>query len=226
VGGGVLRGLSTGGVPGETREGGLLRNTLSRLLYLYGSRTIQPIFSEEPPMPRPPTSPGDGRGRRPLVWMPLMLSVLLLGLLAGPLSGQVSLGVHGVSATDAFGGTQGVGGRLAFSLPLLPVDFMASAETFFPDCGDLDCSLRGVSLDASMDLLPLPVVRPYVTGGFTIRRFDTGLGEGTREARGLNAGAGVNVGLAGLRLFGEGRYEFFRAPERQTVFRLGILFGG
>ena len=177
-------------------------------------------------MHRPPTSPGDRQGGLPLVWMTLVWFVLLLGVPATQASGQLSLGVHGVSATDAFGGTQGAGGRVAFSLPLLPVDFMVTAETFFPDCGDLDCSLRGVSLDASMDLLPLPVVRPYVTGGFTVRRFDTGLGEGTREARGLNAGAGVNVGLAGLRLFGEGRYEFFSAPERQTVVRLGVLFGG
>lgn len=177
-------------------------------------------------MPRPPNAPGDGRSRSPLVWMTLMWSVLLLGVPAPPVSGQISLGVHGVAATDAFGGTEGAGGRVALSLPLLPVDFMVTAETFFPDCGELDCSLRGVSLDASMDLLPLPVVRPYLTGGFTIRRFDTGLGEGTWEARGLNAGAGVHVGLAGLRLFGEGRYEFFSAPERQTVFRLGLLFGG
>lgn len=156
----------------------------------------------------------------------LALLVLLLGAGAAPAAGQVSLGVHGVSATDAFGGTRGVGARVGFSLPLFPVDVLATAETFFPDCGDLDCSLRGISIDASMDLLPLPVVRPYVTGGFTVRRFDSDLGEGSRDVSGLNVGAGVSVGLSGLRLFGEGRYEFVSAPERQTIFRLGVLFGG
>lgn len=177
-------------------------------------------------MHRPSAPSGRGRGPVSSLCTALLLSALFLGLPPVPASGQVSLGVHGVSATDAFGGAQGAGGRLLFSLPLFPVDIMASAETFFPDCGDLDCSLRGLSIDASMDLLPLPVVRPYVTGGFTIRRYDSGLGEGTREAQGPNLGAGVQVGLSGLRIFGEGRYEFLRAPERQTVFRLGVLFGG
>lgn len=169
---------------------------------------------------------GVGCGRPRLVSVPLVLFVLLLGVGVRPAVAQVSLGVHGVGASDAFGGAEGVGARLAFSLPLFPVDVLATAETFFPDCGDLECSLRGISIDASMDLLPLPVVRPYVTGGFTARRFDTGLGEGSRDVSGLNVGAGVNVGLSGLRLFGEGRYEFVGAPERQTIFRLGVLFGG
>jgi hypothetical protein len=141
-------------------------------------------------------------------------------------AGQVAIGGHGVSAADAFGGSRGIGARVAFRIPLLPVEFLGTAEQFFPDCDDLDCSLQGISLDVSLDLLPLPVVRPYVTAGYGIRRFDTGLGEGSFDRRGPNVGAGLNLSLSSFRVFGEGRYEMVRAPERQAIVRIGILFGG
>ena len=78
----------------------------------------------------------------------------------------------------------------------------------------------------SLDLLPIPVLRPSVTGGYTIRRFDTGLGEGSIDRSGPNLGAGLNLSLSAFRLFGEARYEMVRAPERQAIVRIGVLFGG
>src|SRR5690606_613266 len=123
-----------------------------------------------------------------------------------------------------FGGTLGVGGRLGFTLPLFPLDILATAETFFPDQDD--ASLRGASLDVALDLLPLPVLTPYATGGLTFRQVDLGFGEGSESRSGLNLGAGLKLALAGFGVFGEARYEFVNAPERQGIVRVGVMFGG
>jgi hypothetical protein len=69
----------------------------------------------------------------------------------------------------------------------------------------------------------LPVIRPYIVGGLAHRRFSAG---GTDEdATGLAVGAGLDLALGGVRIFGEGRYEFLDAPEKQVVTRLGLMFG-
>jgi len=174
--------------------------------------------------------PGHSSSSRPPgPWSPLLLPFLVLAVLAisaREANGQVAIGAHGVSAADAFGGSRGLGARLAFGLPIFPLELLGTVEHFFPDCEDRDCSLQGISLDASLDLLPLPLVRPYVTGGYTVRRVDTGLGEGSVDRRGVNLGAGLKVTFPGFRVFGEGRYELVRAPERQTLVRIGVLFGG
>jgi len=139
---------------------------------------------------------------------------------------QVSWGAHAVRAADAFGGATGAGVRAGVTLPVLPFDLIGSAEYFFPDCGNdqSDCGLHGLTLDANVRMV-LPVLRPYGLAGLAYRKVSPGGDAPDEESTGLALGAGVDLALGGLRLFGEGRYEFLDAPEKQFLLRLGIMFG-
>jgi hypothetical protein len=153
-------------------------------------------------------------------------SLAVAALLPGAATAQVYWGAHAVHAADAFGGATGAGVRAGVDLPVLPFDLIGSAEYFFPDCGNdqSDCSLHGLTLDANLRMV-IPVVRPYAVAGLSHRRASAGDDAPDQESTGLALGAGVDVALGGVRLFGEGRYEFLDAPERQFLWRLGVLFG-
>lgn len=158
----------------------------------------------------------------------VLFTVLAAGsmLVPAPAAAQVSVGVHGVHAADAFGGATGAGLRAGLDIGLLPFAVFASAEKFFPDCpsGSSGCSLAGFTLDANFRMT-IPVVRPYVTGGLVWRDFSVGGEDGFDDsASGVALGVGADVRLGQVGVFGEGRYEFLKAPERQYVFRLGVLF--
>jgi hypothetical protein len=71
----------------------------------------------------------------------------------------------------------------------------------------------------------LPVIRPYVVGGLALRRVSLGGDTPDEDVTGLAVGAGVDLALGGIRIFGEGRYEFLDAPEKQVVTRVGLMFG-
>lgn len=155
----------------------------------------------------------------------LALAAASLGTMAASgAEAQLVFGGHVVSAADAFGGTYGAGLRAGLDLPALPFDLMASGEYFFPDCPPAldDCGLRGVTLDANFRMV-FPLVRPYLTGGLARRR--TVEDDAEDASTGIALGAGVDVALGGVRAFGEARYEFVDAPEKQVVWRLGLLFG-
>jgi hypothetical protein len=156
----------------------------------------------------------------------LVSGILTAAVLGVPRGGdaQIYFGAHAVHAADAFGGAMGAGVRAGVDLPVLPFDVIGSAEYFFPDCSNAqsDCKLHGVTLDGQVRMV-LPVIRPYIVGGLAHRRFSAG---GTDEdATGLAVGAGLDLALGGVRIFGEGRYEFLDAPEKQVVTRLGLMFG-
>jgi len=169
--------------------------------------------------------------RTPVVALALGLATLLLP--PSPARAQFSYGGHLVEARDAFGGARGLGARAGVSVPLLPVRAYGSAEYFRPDCGPLErCGFSGVSLDLNYAILPLPLVSPYLTGGLVMRRVDPAPadasgegGEGAFTDRGMHLGVGMTAGVSGFRLFGEARYEFVQAPERQFVVRIGLLLG-
>ncbi len=101
---------------------------------------------------------------------------------------------------------------------------MASGEYFFPDCPaeDTNCGLYGLTLDANFRL-PFPLVRPYITGGLAYRNISS-VSSSDETVAGLALGAGLDVALGGIRAFGETRYEFVDAPEKQFLWRIGLLF--
>ena len=149
------------------------------------------------------------------------------GLWALPagISAQLRVGGHFVHAAESFGGASGVGLRAGVAIPLLPLDVMASWARFSPECppGEPDCGLTGLTLDANFRI-PVPLVRPYLSGGIAYRSLDPVDPGDDGGVLGPGLGAGAEVALARLRLFGEARYEWVDAPEDQLLWRLGVLF--
>lgn len=159
--------------------------------------------------------------------IPLLAAALFTLVVPGPVWAQLRIGAHAAQAMDVFDGTLGVGARVGVEIPVLPFDLFATGEYFLPDCppGNDGCGLRGASIEANFRMM-VPVVRPYLTGGVAYREFNPGGGEIRVSDTGVALGAGVDIGLGRARLFGEGRYEFLKAPERQVVVRIGLMLGG
>ena len=148
-----------------------------------------------------------------------------LWILPAETSGQLRVGSYLVHAANSFGGASGVGLRAGVAVPVLPLDIMASWARFSPKCppGESDCELTGLTLEANFRI-PVPVIHPYVSGGIAYRRLGPVQPGEEADALGPGVGAGVDVGLARFHLFGEARYEWVDAPEKQLLWRLGILF--
>ena len=78
-------------------------------------------------------------------------------------------------------------------------------------------------------VLPIPVLKPYVTVGRTWRDLEDPSAGLITDDDGLFAGAGLEIGLPGLGLFAEGRYEFLTetvepSPDfRQWILRAGLV---
>jgi hypothetical protein len=152
-------------------------------------------------------------------------TVLAIALAAAPpASGQLLYSGHIAHATDALGGTTGLGGRVGVGLPLLPAELLAGVEYYFTGCSTA-CGFQGLSVDANA-WLPFSLLTPYATGGWVVRRYDAPGPTDAESDSGIHLGAGISGGLAGMRLFGEGRYEFLDVPEGQFVFRAGFVIGG
>ena len=156
-------------------------------------------------------------------------AILTLGALIGPIpvDGQLVGGLFGARARDSFGGTSGFGAAAGVSLPIASLEVFASGTLFYPGCSG--CDLRGWSLGLKFTVLPIPVLKPYVTFGRTWRDLeDPSVGLMTDDD-GLFAGAGLEIGLPGLGLFAEGRYEFLTetvepSPDlRQWMLRAGLV---
>jgi opacity protein-like surface antigen len=135
---------------------------------------------------------------------------------------QFFLGGHAAYTTYQDGGWGG-GARAGLDIPVLPLDIMGAVELFSPSCpeGRDGCSLWGASLDANLRL-PIPLVRPYITGGLSYRDGDRGGELGSASESGLNLGLGVDVNL-GIRIFADWRYEFLGEFE-EGLLRAGLNF--
>ena len=155
-------------------------------------------------------------------------AILTLGALIGPIpaDGQLVGGVFGARARDSFGGTNGLGAAAGVSLPTVPLEVFASGTLFYPGCSG--CDLRGWSLGLKFAVLPIPVLKPYVTFGRTWRDLEDPSVLITDDD-GLFAGAGLEIGLPSFGLFAEGRYEFLTetvepsADFRQWILRAGLV---
>ena len=161
-----------------------------------------------------------------------VLAVAALTFLAAQeAAAQASFGVYGVHVSESVGGetaAEGLGLRAGISFPLFPLKAYAAAERIFPDCPDDGCSVWAAEAGLRVDVFPLPVVSPYITGGIVSRRYDSGI-EGAVEGQvntvqGISAGVGLSAGVPGISFFLEGRYEFMDEPYDQFVLRLGVMF--
>jgi len=167
---------------------------------------------------------------------------LAFGVAASPADAQFKFGVHanyiaggfgdfeGTSAEDFdFGGDFGVGGRLAFSPPLFPLGVFGDVTYFFPDCGTSgDCSYWNAQVGAQLGL-PLPMIRPYVLGGWQWKSFGLDGFDSSTDSNPF-VGVGVEIGmLAGLFIEGQMEFDDEIATDigaRPFVLRAGLLFGG
>ena len=165
-----------------------------------------------------------------------IVSLLALGVIARPADAQLSLGAQAAMLTAlddfsdeiALSGTFGLGGRVALTLPVLPIGAYGSGTYYFPSCGDIDCSYWSFSLGAKAGL-PLVVVNPYITGGWQWRKLELDALD-TDTENGAFVGLGVDFNL-GVQLFLEGVWEFNDdiedAPGVDTdpiVIKAGIMF--
>lgn len=155
----------------------------------------------------------------------LTLCAFLIPALLAPTEARAQMfgGIFGAWAQDSFDGTFGVGGEIGYDLPILPMDLFGSGTKFFPGCDD--CDMHGWSVGANLRL-PLPLVRPYLTGGWAWRDADQGptvdpLSSG--KDNGAFAGIGVDLAFSILRVFAEGRYELLDDPLEQFAVRAGVM---
>ncbi len=174
-------------------------------------------------------------------------AVVAFGAVVTPAEAQIKFGVEGAYIAGGYGdlvdaigddadlsGDFGLGGRLALQPPMLPVGVYGEAVYFFPSCAaDTDCSYWAMSLGGQLGL-PLPMLRPYVLGGWQWKRYGVD-GSGSTENNAF-AGLGVQLNmLAGL--FIEGSWEFDGTVEGLTttageisttpfVLKAGFMFGG
>ena len=119
-----------------------------------------------------------------------------VALSANPVDAQLKYGVQGAIITgldeviiagsdvNSINGTFGLGARVMLDPPLFPLGVIGSATYYFVEEG-----------------APLPIVKPYVLGGWQVRNT-----EGADGESGPVVGLGVQLGL-GVSLFLEGTFE-------------------
>jgi hypothetical protein len=165
-------------------------------------------------------------------------AVAATALFVQPAAAQIQLGVHGayiasldeliVNGTNVsdYKGDIGVGGRVVLAPPLSPITGFASGTYYLADG---DESVWTATLGAQLRV-PLPVVKPYVAGGYQIRPEDAA----GNAQNGFTVGGGVQL----LSFFIEGMYEIGddidpadlggvgdAIKTNRLVIKAGLLFG-
>lgn len=140
----------------------------------------------------------------------------------------LDVGIHVARASDILDGSTGLGGQVAVRPPFLPVSLRLAVERFFPDCpeidgGSNDCGAWGFTVDANL-AFPMPMFRPYASGGLVRRSIDVGSPLGGTAKEGFALGGGLELRLLGLNAFGEARYEIIDSVDDGWMFRLGVIF--
>lgn len=114
-----------------------------------------------------------------------------------------------------------------------------TATRYTIDGGDL--RFLSASANVKWKILPLPIISPYLTGGvgtmristsdLTVKYQGTVIGGvpnvGTQTKSAINLGAGVDIRLAGIALFVEGRYTWILTEGDKTGYvpiSIGITF--
>jgi opacity protein-like surface antigen len=158
--------------------------------------------------------------------------------MAQPVDAQFQFGVQGaymtgleeIQAGGDLNGTMGVGGRVQFSppIPTLSIGVVGQGVYYFPDCGGVDCKYMTYGIGAKLGLA-LPMVSPYVIGGWQWRKSEVGTFSGTEN--GATAGVGVALGM--IPVFVEATMEFNEEdpldPDfdvNPLVIQAGVLIGG
>ena len=169
--------------------------------------------------------------------MPLMIATtFVLVALAAPADAQFSFGAQGAVITGVgdlstispgapdLNSTFGLGARVVFQAPVLPIGLVGQGTYYFPDADDYST----YSLAARLRL-SLPLISPYGLGGWQWRRTSTGGTSSTESGAMIGVGVELNFGVS---LFLEGTYEFTEEltgnpdfDNNAIVIKGGIMFG-
>jgi hypothetical protein len=150
------------------------------------------------------------------------------GAQAAALTGlETVTGANTVAEVDA---TYGLGARaiLAPPIPVLSLGLVGQGVYYFPEDGSYMSYGLGARLGFS-----LPVITPYVIGGWQWRRSGADGVDSVTE-NGLTAGAGVQLGIGGLNPFVEVTFEMGEDIPAGTpdfdnnamVIQAGVMLGG
>ncbi len=154
--------------------------------------------------------------------------------LAAPADAQISFGAQGafITGVDDLAGapdlsnTYGLGARVVFQAPVLPIGLVGQGTYYFPEGDDFGYSTYSI---AAQFVISTPLLSPYGLGGWQWRR--TSIGGTSSTESGAMIGVGVEVNL-GISLFLEGTYEFTEEltgnpdfDNNAIVIKGGIMFG-
>lgn len=158
-------------------------------------------------------------------------TVFALVALAAPVDAQFNFGaqgavITGVDSLSNLSNTYGLGARVGFQAPLLPIGVLGQGVYYFPDAADFSYSTY--SLAASFRI-STPIISPYALGGWQWRR--TTSGGTTSRKNGAMFGVGVELNF-GVSLFLEANFEFHEEvpgmpdlDNNPIVIKGGITFG-
>ena len=158
-------------------------------------------------------------------------TVIALVALAAPVDAQFNFGAQGALITSVdtlsnLSNTYGLGARVGFQAPLLPIGVLGQGVYYFPDAADYSYSTY--SLAASFRI-STPIISPYALGGWQWRR-TTSAGTTSRK-NGAMFGVGVELNF-GVSLFLEANFEFHEEvpgmpdlDNNPIVIKGGITFG-
>lgn len=156
-----------------------------------------------------------------------------LALFASPADAQlrpweISLAGGPSLATGDFGDVAGTGyhvqGSIGFGIPLFPVGLRA--DLLWQELpAETTGNYRHIGGIANVTLgMPLIVIEPYVLGGVGMFSIDDPTATDSETSTGFNVGAGLEMGLLGLKGFGEVRYLDVGHDQRTIPITIGIRF--
>jgi len=150
-------------------------------------------------------------------------TVIALVALAAPVDAQFNFGAQGAVITGVddlsnLSNTYGLGARVGFQAPLLPIGVLGQGVYYFPDAADFSYSTYSL---AGSFRISTPLISPYALGGWQWRR-TTSAGTTSTES-GAMLGVGVQLNL-GVSLFLEANWEFHEGDD-PIVIKGGIMIG-
>jgi opacity protein-like surface antigen len=177
------------------------------------------------------------------------LNFKLANDIVAKVSGSQVTSTQGLALQEVYGLGLGGGLHLDFSLPIISFRVSGDYLTLSPDNSKFQSLLGGISpllatatvdggritmiggsVNLKLNILPLPVIKPYATGGvgLTNLKMDdvnvkTPLGSfsssllKTQTAKTFNVGAGVDIELGGIALFAELKVNWVFLEEGTSV---------
>lgn len=165
-----------------------------------------------------------------------IIAIAALAFAAAPATAQIGFGVAGGPSTpvgslsDVVNPGLHAGVMMDAGLPLLP--FGLRAEAMFQRLlqradGDHYDEFRA-TLNGRFDVLPLPLVGAYVTGGLGVysTEFDPGfaINTGRRADTGFNIGVGAELNLFVVRPILEARFHRVLADQGRSYIPISVGF--